>query len=53
MLEVSALSLPASVQGLTLPGVVRLEDTESPVFCLRELYVGVSRANAAQIVEVS
>ena len=27
----------ASVQGLTLPGVVRLEDTDSPLFCLRKL----------------
>ena len=33
----------ASVQGLTLPGVVRLEDTDSPLFCLRMLYVGISR----------
>ena len=43
----------ASVQGLTLPGVVRLEDTDSPMFCLRKLYVGVSRATAAEKVEVS
>ena len=42
----------ASVQGLTLPGVVRLEDTDSPLFCLRKLYVGVSRATAAGKVEV-
>ena len=41
----------ASVQGLTLPGIVKLEDTESPLFCLRKLYVGVSRATAAQKVE--
>ena len=43
----------ASVQGLTLPGVVRLEDTDSPMFCLRKLYVGISRATAAEKVEVS
>ena len=43
----------ASVQGLTLPGVVRLEDTSSPLFCLRKLYVGVSRATAAGKVEVA
>ena len=42
----------ASVQGLTLPGVVRLEDTDSPLFCLRKLYVGVSRATAASLVEI-
>ncbi len=42
----------ASVQGLTLPGVVRLEDTDSPMFCLRKRYVGVSRATAASLVEV-
>ena len=42
----------ASVQGLTLPGVVRLEDTDSPLFCLRKLYVGISRATAAENVEV-
>ncbi len=43
----------ASVQGLTLPGVVRLEDTDSPSFCLRKLYVGISRATAAEKVEIS
>ncbi len=43
----------ASVQGLTLPGVVRLEDTDSPLFCLRKLYVGISRATAAGKVEVA
>ena len=42
----------ASVQGLTLPGVVRLEDTDSPLFCLRKLYVGISRATAAEKVEL-
>ena len=42
----------ASVQGLTLPGVVRLEDTDSPLFCLRKLYVGIAWATAAENVEV-
>ena len=42
----------SSVQGLTLPGVVRLSDTASPMFNLRHLYVGVSRATAACLVEV-
>ena len=42
----------ASVQGLSLPGEVRLEDLESPMFCLRKLYVGVSRATAAEKVKV-
>ena len=42
----------ASVQGLTLPGVVRLEDIDSSLFCLRKLYVGVSRATAAGLVEI-
>ena len=41
----------ASCQGLTLPGVVRL-DTQSPHFTLKHLYVGVSRATAADLVEV-
>jgi len=42
----------ASVQGLTLPGVVRLSDTTSPMLTLRHLYVGISRATAAANVEV-
>jgi hypothetical protein len=41
----------ASCQGLTLRGVVRLE-TQSPNFTLRHLYVGISRATAAGLVEV-
>ena len=43
----------ASVQGLTLPGVLRLEDSDWLLFCLRKLYVGISRATAAEKVEVS
>ena len=42
----------ASVQGLTLPNLVRLAGTDSPVFCLRKLYVGISRATSVQVVEV-
>ena len=42
----------ASVQGLTLPNLVRLADTDSPMFCLRKLYVGISRATSAHMVEV-
>ena len=41
----------ASCQGLTLPGVVRL-DTQSPHFTLKHLYVGLSRATGADLVEV-
>ena len=41
----------ASCQGLTLRGVVRLE-TQSPNFTLRHLYVGISRATAANLAEV-
>ena len=41
----------ASCQGLTLPGVVRL-DTKSDHFTLKHLYVGLSRATGADLVEV-
>ena len=41
----------ASCQGLTLPGVVRL-DTQSSHFTLKHLYVGLSRGTAANLVEV-
>ncbi len=41
----------ASCQGLTLPGRLRLE-TESPHMSIRHLYVGISRATAAELVEV-
>ena len=41
----------ASCQGLTLKGVVRL-DTQSPNFTMKHLYVGISRATAAALVEV-
>ena len=42
----------ASCQGLTLPGVVRL-DTRSDHFTLKHLYVGLSRATSASLVEVN
>ncbi len=53
---VRSLRLPyaltyASCQALTLKGVVRLE-TESTNMTLRHLYVGISRATAASLVEV-
>ena len=41
----------ASCQGLTLPGVVRL-DTQSSHFTMKHLYVGLSRATAADLAEV-
>ena len=41
----------ASCHGLTLKGVVRL-DTQSPNFTMKHLYVGISRATAANLVEV-
>jgi len=41
----------ASCQGLTLKGLVRLE-TDSPNMTLRHLCVGISRATAANLVEV-
>ena len=52
---VRSLRLPyaltyASCQALTLKGVVRLE-TESSNMTLRHLYVGISRATAASLVE--
>jgi len=41
----------ASSQGLTLKGVVRLE-CDSKYFTMRHLYVGISRATSASLVEV-
>ena len=53
---VRSLRLPyaltyASCQGLTLKGRIRLE-TDSPNMTLRHLYVGISRATAANLVMV-
>ena len=42
----------ASCQGLTLPGRLRLWDTRSPHFSRKHLFVGLSRATAADFVEV-
>ena len=42
----------ASCQGLTLPGVVRLDCTNSPHFSIRHLYVGSSRCTASHLLEV-
>ena len=43
----------AACQGLTLPGRVRLIETESPHFGVRHLYVGASRATSASLLEVA
>ena len=40
----------AACQGLTLRGRVRLE-TDHPTFTLKHLYVGASRATAANLLE--
>ena len=42
----------ASSQGLTLPGVVRLCDTDSQHFTSKHLYVGASRATLHHLLEV-
>jgi hypothetical protein len=42
----------ASVQGLTLKGLVRMETTDSPNFTLRHLYIGSSRATSSSLLEV-
>ncbi len=42
----------ASVQGLTLKGLVRLETTDSPNFTLKHLYIGSSRATCSSLLEV-
>jgi hypothetical protein len=42
----------ASVQGATLRGRVRLEDTTHKNFNIRHLYVGASRATAASLLEI-
>ena len=41
----------ASCQGLTLPGLVRL-DTQSEHITIKHLYVGLSQATSADLVEV-
>ena len=42
----------ASSQGLTLNGMVRLEDTNNRNFGLRHLYVGVSRCTSSNLLEI-
>jgi hypothetical protein len=42
----------AAVQGLTLPGRVRLCETSHPRFTKKHIYIGVSRATAADLCEV-
>ena len=42
----SALTF-ASIEGMTLPGVVRLHDGDHPRFDWRKLFVGLSRGTAA------
>ena len=46
-----ALTYP-SCQGLTLPGVVRLCDTDSQNFTSKHLYVGASRATRHHLLEI-
>ena len=43
----------ASVQGATLRGKVRLEDTTHKNFNIRHLYVGASRATGARWLEIA
>jgi hypothetical protein len=43
----------ASSQGLTLPGIVRLDDTNNKHFSLRHLYVGSSRCTSCFLLEVA
>ena len=43
----------ASSQGLTLHGIVRLEDTDNRHFGLRHLYVGSSRCTSSQLLEIA
>ena len=42
----------ARCQGLTLPGIVRLDCTASPHFTVRHLYVGSSRPTSHQLLEI-
>ena len=43
----------ASSQGLTLNGLVRLEDTTNRNFEQRQLYVGASRCTSSDFLEVT
>ena len=42
----------ASVQGLTISGLIALHDVDHPHMCHRKLYVGLSRATGRQFVVV-
>ena len=42
----------ASIEGMTLPGVVRLHDGDHPMFDWRKLFVGLSGGTAASDEEV-
>jgi energy-coupling factor transporter ATP-binding protein EcfA2 len=42
----------ASIEGMTLPGILRLHDGTHPRMCWRKLNVGLSRGTAADNVEV-
>ncbi len=42
----------ASSQGLTLPGIVRLDDTSNKHFSIKHLYVGVSRCTSSELLEI-
>ena len=43
----------AGIQGLTLKGRVLLEDTGHQHFGIKHLYIGSSRATAAQLLEIA
>ena len=47
----SALTF-ASIEGMSIPGVVRLHDGDHPRFDWRKLFVGLSRGTAANDVDV-
>ena len=52
-LRLSSAICYASAQGLTLQGIVRLEDTSNKHFTLRHLYVGASRCASCFLLEVT
>ena len=52
VLRLTAALTYASIEGMTLPGVVRLHDGDHPRMDWRKLFVGISRGAAANNVEV-
>ncbi len=52
VLRLTAALTYASIEGMTLPGVVRLHDGDHPRMDWRKLFVGISRGTAANNVEV-